>query len=85
MVHTICWKVEKRPNLTKDSTAIFQKHWPHCDVLQRCRNLRVRGNAMVPQSPISIYSCSIGHILEHEICQLGWKEKISETTEFLLR
>ena len=54
MVHTICWKVEKRPNLTKDSTAIFQKHWPHCDVLQRCRNLRVRGYAMVPQSPTSL-------------------------------
>ena len=38
--------------------------------------------------PSSIYSCSIGHILEHEFCHLGcWAllEKISETTEFLLK
>ena len=38
--------------------------------------------------PSSIYSCSIVHILEHEFCHLGcWAllEKISETTEFVLK
>ena len=32
-----------------------------------------------------MYSCSIGHIWEHEFCHLGSKSKISETTEFLLK
>ena len=39
------------------------------------------------QRPSSIYSCSIGHIWEHEFCHLGcWAVlwKISETTKILL-
>ena len=38
--------------------------------------------------PSSIYSCSIGHSLEHEFCHLGcWAVlwKISETTKILLK
>jgi hypothetical protein len=41
----------------------------------------------VSRVPSSIYSCSIGHIVEHEFCHLGWwvvLGKISETTEILL-
>ena len=40
------------------------------------------------QDPSYIYSCSIGHILEHEFCHLGcWAVlgKISETTKILLK
>ena len=40
------------------------------------------------EDPSSIYSCSIGHILEHEFCHLGcWAVlwKISETTKILLK
>ena len=39
-------------------------------------------------TPSSIYSCSIGHISEHEFCHLGcWAVlwKISETTKILLK
>ena len=39
----------------------------------------------IVQSPSSIYSCSIGHILEHEVCHLGcWavKEKFLKRRNF---
>ena len=45
-------------------------------------------SAMTDAKPSSIYSCSIGHILEHEFCHLGcWAVlwKISETTKILLK
>ena len=41
----------------------------------------------IGQSPSSIYSCSIGHILEHEFCNLGcWavKEKFLKRRNFCL-
>ena len=48
----------------------------------------VKQNLQHTLLPSFIYSCSIGHILEHEFCHLGcWAVlgKISETTKILLK